>query len=326
MSVYIVLLNWNGWRDTLACVRSLRSDTTADAKIVVCDNGSTDGSLRALSEGLSQLTGDAVTPLQSARAVPDNKSIWLLDNGANLGFAAGNNFGIRFALRDPQCTHVWILNNDTEVQPGALREALAEMSRRPELGLCGSTLVYHHDHKTVQAFGGSRYKPLSGCTAHIGYGCSIDDIPASNRDVEAQMDCVVGAAMLASRAFLETVGLMAEDYFLYYEEMDWAARAKGRYRLGYAPQSVVFHKEGASIGTAADGGSPMSTYYLFRSRLRFVVRHQWWMLPLVIAHVGWDLFKLTAKRRWVHARSALFGALQLRAPGRQVRPSGAAVS
>jgi len=141
-------------------------------------------------------------------------------------------------------------------------------------------------------------------------------VPLDGAAVEQQLSCVVGAAMLVSRPFLEQVGLMREDYFLYYEEIDWATRAKGRFKLGYAPRSVVFHKEGASIGTTASGGSPLSMFYLFRNRIRFTWRFHRPYLPVVLAVALLDVAKMVWRRRWPQAAAALRGVLQLGQPGR----------
>jgi GT2 family glycosyltransferase len=123
---------------------------------------------------------------------------------------------------------------------------------------------------------------------------------------------VVGAAMLASRTFLERVGLMREDYFLYCEEIDWArCGAAAGFKLGYAPSSLVFHKEGASIGTAANGGSPLSLYFLFRNRLRFAWRFHGFFLPTVFVFCLIDIAKFCVRRRWPQAVAALRGLLQL---------------
>jgi len=98
------------------------------------------------------------------------------------------------------------------------------------------------------------------------------------------MDYVNGAAMLASRAFLEKIGLMEESYFLYFEELDWAMRAKGRFKLGYARESVIYHKEGSSIGSNADRlkRSLLSDKYLSRSRVLFTKRFLPWAIPSVM--------------------------------------------
>jgi GT2 family glycosyltransferase len=117
--------------------------------------------------------------------------------------------------------------------------------------------------------------------------------------------------MLVRRAYLEQIGLMQEDYFLYYEEIDWCTRGKDKFRLGYAPNSLVFHKEGASIGTAASGGSALSTYYLFRSRVRFTARFYSVLLITVLPACAWDIFKLLVKRKFALANAAWRGAMQL---------------
>lgn len=315
MSLFVVILNWNGKTDTLACLESLLGSEGADFRVVVCDNGSGDGSLAALSlwgrqrfgSGLRQLTASEI----GASSPLPHERCFLIDNAANLGFAAGNNTGLRWALRDPDCRYVWLLNNDTEVAPDALAQAVATLEQRQDVGLCGSTLVYAHDRRTVQAWGGSAYSRWSGRTRHLGAHSTLAQVPADPAAVEAQMACVVGAAMLVRREWLETVGLLGEGYFLYFEEMDWAARAAGRFRLGWAPRSIVFHKEGASIGTAAGGGSALSAYYLFRNRVRFAWRHHRARLPTVLAFTLLDVAKLAMKARWPQARAALRGTLQL---------------
>ena len=292
-------------------------------RVVICDNGSTDGSVASLAQALQARFGNAFCQIDRAALdavvhAPGDTRVWLIANQANLGFAAGNNVGIRFALRDPACSHVWVLNNDTEVAPDALAQALARMQADPSIGICGSTLVYHHDRRTVQALGGASYSCWTGRTRHLGAFGQLADVPLDGEHIERATACVVGAAMLVSRAFLDTVGLMREDYFLFYEEMDWATRAAlpnpagRRFRLGYAPRSVVFHKEGASIGTAASGGSALSLFYLFRNRLRFSWRFYRRYTPVVLLCALVDVARLAARRRWPQAAAALRGVLQLR--------------
>ena len=125
------------------------------------------------------------------------------------------------------------------------------------------------------------------------------------------MSYVTGAAMLVSRAFIENTGLMEEGYFLYFEELDWAARGRCRFRLGYAPDSIVVHKEGASIGSKASGGSPLSMFYLFRNRIRFCRRFYPWFLPTVFVFSFLDVLKLAVRCRWPQAKAALGGCLQI---------------
>lgn len=325
-----VVLNWNGWRDTLACVHSLLQARPAPGRIIVCDNGSSDGSLLRLQAGLRDAVGVALvcTSRSELLAAGDDPAaaaapvggVWLVDNAANLGYAAGNNVGLRLALLDPGCSHVWILNNDTVVAPDALGQLLDRMAARPDIGLCGSTLVYDHDRQTVQAFGGSAYSRWSGRTRHLGAHSRLAEVPASAEPVEEAMACVVGAAMLARRDWFAAAGLLAEDYFLYFEEIDWATRAARaactgqRLGLGWAPRSIVFHKEGASVGTTADGGSPLSLFYLFRNRLRFAARFHRPFMPTVLLATFWDVAKLAARARWPQVGAALRGTLQMPPP------------
>lgn len=315
----VVLLNWNGWRDTVACLESLFDDRATPCRVVVCDNDSHDESVAQLSvwgqirfgNRFEQMTRSDVGRGVSLR---ENTKLALIENGANLGFAAGNNVGVRLAMRSPDCQFVWLLNNDTTVAPDALARVVARAESDPSIGLCGATLIYHHNQQMVQAFGGATHNRFSGKSRHIGAFAPLSAVPIDPVETERRMSYVVGAAMLVRRAYLEQVGLMQEDYFLYYEEIDWATRGQGRFRLGYAPESVVFHKEGASIGTSAGGGSPLSLFYLFRNRVRYAWRFHRTFVPSVLFFCAVDLAKLVVRRRWRQAFSALRGVLQFSPP------------
>lgn len=275
----VVVLNWNGWQDTQACVRSLLDQGRSGAQIVVCDNGSADGSfdrLRQIFQGWPELSGQRLLVLDRAQAESGQRfhdaRVVLIQTGANLGFAGGCNVGLRFAMSQG-AAYFWLLNNDTEIEVGADEALLARMRQDPAVGLCGSRLIYHHDRSLVQARGGAVYHPRLGVGTHIGVHEPVE-APEDVAQIEASMDYVVGASMVASRRFIETVGLMTEDYFLYFEELDWATRGKANgFRLAYAPGSVVFHKEGATIGSCHSGnGSALSMRFLFRNRLLFTKR------------------------------------------------------
>src|SRR5208337_3321913 len=168
----------------------------------------------------------------------NERRLVLIQNGSNLGFAGGTNVGLEYALWDANCQFFWMLNNDTVVEPGALSAMLSLMKSRPEIGLCGSLNLSYYNPKEVQAQGG---KPYCSWTArvHTPPPCKVDELDFR----PAPMDFVNGASMLASRAFLDKVGLMEESYFLYFEELDWAMRAKAKFNLGYARDSVIYHKE-----------------------------------------------------------------------------------
>ena len=260
--VYVVVLNWNGAADTIACLKSLALLNGDLPKVLVCDNASTD---------------DSWAKLQAYADSQQALDIQLIQTGANLGFAGGNNVGLRVALSDPEMTFVWLLNNDTEVAPEALRALRAYMSLHPQVGVSGSTLLYMHDRERIQAVGG-RYNFWLGISKHV-----LGHAPYSAavcRSVDpADLDYVVGASMFIRRSVLETVGLLSEDYFLYWEEIDWASRMRRdmpTLRLGYAPDSLVYHKEGASTG-ANDWQEKVRTnfadYFFITSRLKFTRKY-----------------------------------------------------
>ncbi len=260
--VYVILLNWNGATDTIACLDSLAHLAGHLPKVLVCDNASTDGSWGKLQAYVSN---------------QQRLDIRLIQTGSNLGFAGGNNVGLRAALSDPETEFVWLLNNDTEVAPDALEALMRYMRSHLDVGMCGSTLLYKHDPDMIQAVGG-RYNFWLATSAHVlgrqkystGLCQSIDP---------STLDYVVGASMFVRRDVLEKVGLMSEDYFLYWEEIDWATRLKrlmSKYKLGYAPDSLVYHKEGASTGANDWQGKPyryFADYFFITSRIKFTRKY-----------------------------------------------------
>lgn len=313
--VAIVILNWNGWKDTIECLESLFKSEGVNFIAIVCDNASADGSLLELSRWaesrFSPVHFGNLTKAQVEEGVVLDSSFKfvLIDNVANLGFAGGNNVGIQLAMNQPDCEYIWLLNNDTTVESDSLICAIKRMQEDTGIGLCGSSLIYYHDRKKVQAMGGAIYSKFTGRARHLGAFSSPGDLPTKSAAVESQMSYVIGAAMLVKREFVESIGYMQDDYFLYFEEIDWASRGTAKFKLGYAPDSLVYHKEGASIGTSASGGSVLSVYYLFRNRILFTWRHFPFYLPTVIIFSLWDILKMVLKGRTKQAGAAISGVL-----------------
>lgn len=318
MMVDIILVNWKGWRDTLECLESVFRLDYPRFRVIVVDNGSGDGSLERIADwaagrlpagaGSPALAGLSSPPLAKplpfvvydraqaeAGGAADDPQLVLIQSGGNLGFAGGNNVGLRYAMRRPGFGHAWLLNNDTVVEPGALAALARRAAEAPSAGIVGSTLLFYGAPAQVQAYGGARFKPARAWASPIGLLSPRRALaPAEVAAIEAEMAYVIGASMLVSAAFLRDVGLMEESYFLYYEEIDWARRgAAGRYTLAYAPDSVVYHKVGQSAGTE----SLMSQHFLYRSRLRFMRRHYRSKLPLTYAALLWEAAKALLKGR-----------------------------
>lgn len=270
----VVLVNWNGWRDTIECLESLLPTLPDDARVLVCDNASSDDSLSHLADWAKQRPAGPVAFARYDRAHAErggqaqDPQLILIDTGGNLGFAGGNNVGIRYALAGG-FDYIWLLNNDTVVDEHTASALIERMQADPRIGMCGSTMYYYDTPKIVQCLAGSSFDFDKAVGTPLGYGKPYD--PATPIEaVEGRLDHIAGASMMVSRAFVEQVGLMEEAYFLYFEEIDWAVRAKGRFTLAWAPRSFVWHKEGGSIGSShRSRPSDRSLRHILVNRLRF---------------------------------------------------------
>jgi hypothetical protein len=305
MVASIVILNWNGWKDTIECLESVLRLNFSSFRVIVCDNASTDGSIDKIktwargglvaepaNSALAHLTSPPlpkpVSCLELTRVeaeseiAPGDDPLILIQNGGNLGFAAGNNVGLRFALRDPECAFFWILNNDTVVDPDALSALIRFMQHRQNVGICGSLNLSYVEPSAMQARGGMKYNRWTG-RVH-------DPVREARNDsniAPIAIDYVNGASMMVRRDFLEQIGLMEESYFLYFEELDWAERAKGKFAVGHTSESAIYHKVGAVLGSNSDRSrrSPLSDMYLSRNRVLFTRRFVPGALPSVLVCV-----------------------------------------
>lgn len=296
--VYIIILNWNGWKDTIECLESVFSLKYKFYQVVVCDNNSNDNSMDKIKEWAEgKIEADVSCLLSGMKCHKINKPIKYkeidkIHNGTfikeklvliqieiNMGFAFGNNIGIFFALNQGDAEYIWILNNDTVVDNAALYELVNKMKKNDNVGICGSKLIYYDNPQKIQALGG-KYNKFFGRSRHVVDESKIDNI-----------DYVVGASMLVSKSFINEVGYMDESYFLYFEEIDWALRAKYKYKLLVSLKSIVYHKEGSSTGSKEGGEiSKLSDYYSIRNRIIITKRYFKRFLPFVYIGILKRLF------------------------------------
>lgn len=244
--VGVVVLTWNGCEDTLACLGSLFAGGEPVPLVVVVDNGSVDGTTEAVRA-----------------AHPD---VELVRSDENLGFAGGNNLGIERAL-ELGVEHVLVLNNDTEVEPGAVAALVDEARRTPDAGALCAKLLYADPPDRIW-FAGADFDPRRGYNGRQrGYGSS--DGPEFGAVAETDRAC--GAAMLVPRTVLEQVGVFDPELFLYSEDTEWSLRARAAgYRLLVVPGARVRHK----VSVAAGGeSSPTTLYYGVRNTLVVCERH-----------------------------------------------------
>jgi GT2 family glycosyltransferase len=304
---------------------------------VVVDNDSGDASVEHI---VSWAQGDAVPESPSAlfarvklrsspNALPCNV-IYEPDLGSapppgrltviratkNAGFAAGNNLALKYLLRHGAYKYFWLLNNDAFPAPDALRQLVLRAETDQAIGMVGSTLIYAGRPDTIQALGGAEYRRADGSGRHIGAETPLSSLSGVDAiDVERRMAYVVGASLLVSKAFLVRVGLMEERYFLYYEEIDWAERGKADFKLGYAKDSLVYHKAGGSTQKASRR-SEAASYYIARNRIIFARRFYPEHVSTVWRATLLDALRYAAKARWSEARGFARAVLEAwRRPG-----------
>ena len=243
--VAIVVLSWNGREDTLGCLGSLSGVVYRPLLSIVVDNGSTDGTSTAVAD-----------------AYPD---VHVVRSETNLGFAEGNNVGIRRAL-ELGAAYVLVLNNDVEVDPHFVTALVDEAKMRPDAGALCSKILYF-DPPDMIWFAGASFDPRSGYNGRQrGYGERDDG--RFEQVVETDRAC--GAAMLVSRAVLEQVGVFDRDLFFYSEDTDWSLRARGAgYRHYVVPASKLWHKISVTSGGE---NSPTTLYYGLRNTLEVCER------------------------------------------------------
>ncbi|MEW6072943.1 MAG: glycosyltransferase family 2 protein [Planctomycetota bacterium] len=293
--VQVVLVHWNRPALTVRCLESLLGVDYPSFAITVCDNGSATDARAALADWVrgsatvAWRRRDAVGEVRQSGGPAGAVGLDLVEIGRNLGFAGACNAGMRLAFADPGCRYVWLLNNDTTVDPRALAELVAEMGRRPAAGFGGSTVLLPGPEERVQALGGGTYSPWLGRVRLFARARRATGEVAEReaRRVRRRLDFVVATSMLVDRRVWERVGPMDEGYFLYFEELDWIRRARGAFDLAFAPRSIVVHDVGGTIGTSVTGRerSLLAEYYGVRNRLRFTRRHHAPWLPAVLLGV-----------------------------------------
>lgn len=290
MKVYIVILNYNNWQDTIECLESLYKATHKNYQIIVVDNKSPNNSMvhiRRWAIGEKRLINyhpnsqlvylsqpNIKKPLRyvlySAEDIlnfsthdennRDKNHLVLIQATENAGFAAGNNLGIRYALSMKDCEYIWLLNNDTVVKPNSLA-SLVSYANENDIGIAGSSLFYYHNPKIVQAYGGY-VNSFFGTTKHI----------IQKKTIDKKLSYIIGASMLISRVVLEKMGPLSEEYFMYYEDLDYCFRATNKgFKLGVAIESVVYHKEGGKFGisTNAANRSEFVDLMFLKNRIKF---------------------------------------------------------
>ncbi|OGG35715.1 hypothetical protein A2363_02990 [Candidatus Gottesmanbacteria bacterium RIFOXYB1_FULL_47_11] len=256
--ISVIIVNWNGWKDTLICLASLAKirDINVSLQTIVVDNGSTNESVARIRKKFPNIT--------------------LLETGKNLGFTGGNNVGIRHALAQG-ADFVWLLNNDTFVDKGVLSFLGAFDDSR--VGVAGCKIYFapgrefhHHRYKDTERghvfwYAGGIVDWANMYASHRG----VDAVDRGQYDKTEETAFVTGCSMIIRREVVEKIGMLDDNYYLYLEDLDYCLRAKkAGYKLLYEPSSVVWH---VNAGSSARPGNPLHEYYFTRNRLLLGFRY-----------------------------------------------------
>lgn len=306
-SIAVISVNYKNATVTLQCIEALLQLDDTPKTIVIVDNasGQQEGiflweAWRALASRYHRIAPVYCTENDTFPAEGDV----LLVLERNQGFSAGNNAALRrlYTLRTDY-NGFWLLNNDAFPQNGALA---ALCSCTEQSALVGSTLVYSDEPTIVQCAAGGEVSSYTGATRFVAGGrCLLEVMTLSVADVENKLDYINGASLLIHREVLERIGFLPDEYFLYYEDVDFCTDAKrAGFRLGWAQQSIVLHMEGASSGINGYmqhrkvSKSVSVEYYSIRNRVYFMKKFYPQYIPTVIVGVLYSLGLRIYRRNW----------------------------
>jgi GT2 family glycosyltransferase len=288
--VAIIVLNWNGWPDTLECLESLQHLAYPNFQVIVVDNGSSNDSVEKIKDWcqgkipvqthfvefeprlkpVARLdynrreaeSGGDVRRETEVETSPSQTRLVLIQTGENLGFAGGNNVALRYCLKRDY-GYLWLLNNDTVVDSASLAEMIEIAESEGTIGVAGPMILFYSRPQYIFSAGISLAK-IGRRVRRIGIMKNFD-APLFNttRDVEG----IAGCALLIRRDSVRTIGLLDERYFLYMEEADWCTRAiQNHFRCVYVPKARVWHKGWGSVQREAG----LLDYYLARSQILYL--------------------------------------------------------
>lgn len=240
---FAVTVNWNRAKDTLECVDSLLEGNQG-VRVLVVDNGSTDGSIPTLRERYPELE--------------------IIENDVNLGYVKGANQGIRRAL-ELEASHILLINNDAVARPRMLERLIAALEKHPHAGVVGPKIFYYGTD--VLWFNGGHFNHLLGLSTH-----PLMDRPDDGGDQDREVEFITGCAMLVRSQVFRDIGLFDEDFEIYTEDLDFCLRAEEHgYGIWLVPEAKAEHKVSLSTGVSGSNlMTPYRSYYYARNMLMMV--------------------------------------------------------
>lgn len=285
--IRIITVNWKGYSDTLECLESLlAADLPPRTIIVVADNESNQElSNKTLDNLINKINGHHEKIEHDEVLIVRHKDIeihWICIP-TNTGYSRANNIGAIYSdkLHGISFEYTWLLNNDTIIDKHALTSMINRMKEDANNKICGSVLLYYDEKTTIQSTG-VKYNKYNAKGLNIN---NNKDYLSTKPKIRAlSPDFVVGASILIENKFFTRVGYLSEDYFLYFEEIDLSQKMLPNEKIVVCEESLVYHKEGASIGTnTRQQSSPTSIYHYTISSLIFTKKHFKYIFPIVVA-------------------------------------------
>lgn len=289
--VSIIILNWNGWEDTIECLESLFQIIYPNFNVIVVDNASEDDSLKKVREycsGQLKVESSYFDCDHTNKPIPifeyDNlfngpetfehiknfentksseNQLILIKNDENYGFPGGNNIGIKFALKFLNQDYFLLLNNDTVVDKTFLTELIKKGKSKENVGILGPKIYFYDEPNTIWGAGCKISWKFSR-----GVQIGTNELDHGQYDKIKEVEYVNGSAFLIKTEVIKKIGLMDENYFLYFEESDWTLRAnQAGYKSLYVPKAQIWHKVSRSGGGIS---KPIGLYYITRNRWIFM--------------------------------------------------------
>ena len=315
--VTVIVLNWNGWQDTIECLESLYQISYSNYNVIVLDNSSSDDSIEKIRDycrgklspesdffeytssnkpiEIVEYTEKEIENETSENKFHDfqpNKRLILIKNSENHGFTEGNNIGIRYVLKNLNSDYILLLNNDTVVDECFLNELVKVAENDPKIGFVGPKVYYYNynGRKNVINFAGGKQNLWKFKPSHIGY----KEIDKGQYDTNQEVDYIHGCCLLARVQMIRDVGLLDKEYVSYREENDWAIRG---YNCGwksvYAYKSKMWHK----IGGSTNRNTNLFVDYLeTKNRFLFVKKYSnnWQTLSFLLYFFIFDFWLISA--------------------------------
>ena len=325
-AIPIIIVGYNNPGDIAACLRALSAALPEPAfDIIICENGgpaayqnlvcalldtSGPGVIAERAPAAAAFAVQGFLNLATLRLAGRDSTIMIGQAAENLGYAGGINIWLRVLLDERMWRAawpgVWILNPDTEPAPAALLEMVTYAALSGK-GMIGARIMANGDAGRIHSRG-LAWRRMHASTLAVDYHASARYEPDA-RALEARLDAPSGAAVYVTRACLQSIGLMDERYFLYFEDLDWGLRAKATCGIGYAWRAVIRHRGGTTIGSTASRAtrSPLAVYLDFRNRILFV--RQWFpgWLPWTVAMLALRALEFAAVGSWRHTQTAYRG-------------------